>query len=180
LNDEQIKQLHKSIDYVCTTSVDVLADSEQFPEEWLFKHRWSKGKKNQPSLLPNGDKIVFLTVGGRTSAVVPAVQKKTGPVAKEISEDDDQLDEKENKAETKGKRKRTAVKEEEDEDKDEQLRQNARRQKRAVLVQNVAPEANVLDLKDDCKAKTNTKQSLRIRYEIDLHHQIYHTQRTLL
>lgn len=73
--------------YVCSTSIDVLADSEKFPEHWLFKHRWGKGKKNQPSVLPNGDKITFLTVGGRTSAVVPAVQKKTGAVAKEIEVD---------------------------------------------------------------------------------------------
>lgn len=93
----------------------VLADSEQFPEEWLFKHRWGKGKKNQPSVLPNGNKIVFLTVGGRTSAVVPSVQRKTGPVAKEIS-DEDPEDEKEKKVVATGKRKRAAVKEEEDED----------------------------------------------------------------
>jgi formamidopyrimidine-DNA glycosylase len=65
----------------------VLADSEKFPEHWLFKHRWGKGKKNQPAVLPNGDKITFLTVGGRTSAVVPTVQKKTGAVAKDIDED---------------------------------------------------------------------------------------------
>lgn len=116
LTDEQIKQLHTSIDYVCTTSVGVLADSEQFPEEWLFKHRWGKGKKNQPSVLPNGNKIVFLTVGGRTSAVVPSVQRKTGPVAKEIS-DEDLEDNKETKVAVNGKRKRAAVKEEE-EDKD--------------------------------------------------------------
>lgn len=99
---------------MCTTSVDVLADSEKFPEEWLFKHRWGKGKKIKPSVLPNGNKIVFLTVGGRTSAVVPAVQRKTGPVAKEI-DDEDQLDEGE-KSPANGKRKRTAVKEEEEEE----------------------------------------------------------------
>jgi len=56
--------------------------------DWLFHHRWSKGKKNQPQKLPNGDKVVFLTVGGRTSAIVPAVQKKTGPVAKDITKED--------------------------------------------------------------------------------------------
>lgn len=95
----------------------MLADSEQFPEEWLFKHRWGKGKKNQASVLPNGNKIVFLTVGGRTSAVVPSVQRKTGPVAKEIS-DEDLEDEKEKKVTANGKRKRTAVKEEDDEDGD--------------------------------------------------------------
>ena len=86
LSDQQIKQLHKSIHYVCSTAVDLLADSEQFPDTWLFKHRWGKGKKDAPNTLPNGEKIVFLTVGGRTSAVVPSVQKKTGPVAKEIEE----------------------------------------------------------------------------------------------
>jgi formamidopyrimidine-DNA glycosylase len=87
LNADQIKDLHSAIHYVCSTSIGVLADSEKFPEHWLFKHRWGKGKKNQPAVLPNGDKITFLTVGGRTSAVVPAVQKKTGPVAKDIDED---------------------------------------------------------------------------------------------
>ncbi|OGE48246.1 hypothetical protein PENARI_c031G04599 [Penicillium arizonense] len=87
LNDDQIKELHSSIHYVCSTSIGVLADSEKFPEHWLFKHRWGKGKKNQPAALPNGDKITFLTVGGRTSAVVAAVQKKTGAVAKEVDED---------------------------------------------------------------------------------------------
>lgn len=82
----QIKQLHKSIHYVCGTAVELLADSEQFPQDWLFKHRWGKGKKDASKTLPNGEKIVFLTVGGRTSAVVPSIQKKTGPVSKEMSE----------------------------------------------------------------------------------------------
>ncbi|EXJ86182.1 formamidopyrimidine-DNA glycosylase [Capronia coronata CBS 617.96] len=86
LTDEQIAQLHKSIHYVCGTAVELLADSEKFPEDWLFKHRWGKGKKNSSNVLPTGEKIAFLTVGGRTSAVVPSVQKKTGPVAKEMSE----------------------------------------------------------------------------------------------
>lgn len=88
LNDDQIKELNSAIHYVCSTSVDLLADSEKFPEHWLFKHRWSKGKKNVASALPNGDKITFITVGGRTSAVVPNVQKKTGPVAKDVNGND--------------------------------------------------------------------------------------------
>lgn len=91
LSDVQIKQLHKSIHYICSTAVDLLADSEQFPESWLFKHRWGKGKKDAPKSLPNGEKIVFLTVGGRTSAVIPSMQKKTGPVAKDLSEADQEV-----------------------------------------------------------------------------------------
>lgn len=47
-----------------------------------MKYRWAKGKKD--AKLPNGDRIIFLTVGGRTSAVVPSVQKKTGEVAAEV------------------------------------------------------------------------------------------------
>lgn len=89
LSDEEIKKLHKSIHFICQTAVDQLADSEQFPEDWLFKHRWGKGKKDSKKTLPNGEKIVFLTVGGRTSAVIPSVQKKTGAVAIEISEAED-------------------------------------------------------------------------------------------
>ena len=81
LNAAQLKQLHKSIHYVCSTAVETQSDSSRFPEDWLFKHRWGKGKKDDPKTLPNGDKIIHITVGGRTSAVVPRVQKKTGPIA---------------------------------------------------------------------------------------------------
>lgn len=97
LSDDQIEQLHKSIHHICSTAVDLLADSEQFPESWLFKHRWGKGKKDAPKTLPNGEQIVFLTVGGRTSAVIPSIQKKTGPVAKEISEAEEDTKEEKSK-----------------------------------------------------------------------------------
>jgi formamidopyrimidine-DNA glycosylase len=56
-----------------------------------MKHRWNKGKKNA-NVLPNGDKIIHLKVGGRTSAVVPNVQKKTGPVAGDVPSQDDESD----------------------------------------------------------------------------------------
>lgn len=65
----------------------VLGDSTKFPDDWLFNHRWGKGKKDAPGTLPNGAKITFLTVGGRTSCVVPSVQKKTGAVAGEIKQE---------------------------------------------------------------------------------------------
>ena len=87
LTPAQIKQLHKSIHYICSFAVDNLADSSKFPEEWLFKHRWGKGKKDSSTTLPNGSKFVYLTVGGRTSCVVPSVQKKTGPVAGDIKDE---------------------------------------------------------------------------------------------
>lgn len=86
-SDAQLKQLHESMMYVCQTAVDVLGDSSKFPEEWLFMHRWGKGKKDAPKSLPNGEKIIHLTVGGRTSAIVPSVQKKTGAVAGDVKKE---------------------------------------------------------------------------------------------
>ncbi|KAH8666326.1 Formamidopyrimidine-DNA glycosylase N-terminal domain-containing protein [Xylariales sp. PMI_506] len=77
-SDDDISKLYKAVTYVCDTAVGVLGDSDQFPEGWLFNHRWGKGKKDHPTTLPTGEKIVFITVGGRTSCVVPSVQKKTG------------------------------------------------------------------------------------------------------
>lgn len=65
-----------------TIAADVLGDSSKFPEDWLFSYRWgksrSKGKKGQEesNVLPNGEKIKHITVGGRTSAVVESRQKK--------------------------------------------------------------------------------------------------------
>lgn len=61
-----------------------MSDSSKYPEEWLFKHRWGKGKKDDPKKLPNGASIKHITVGGRTSAIVPSVQKKTGPTAGDL------------------------------------------------------------------------------------------------
>ncbi|KAI1380288.1 Formamidopyrimidine-DNA glycosylase N-terminal domain-containing protein [Hypoxylon crocopeplum] len=77
-DDADISTLYKAIRYVCDIAVEKLGDSDQFPEDWLFKHRWGKGKKDSPTTLPNGDKIIHITVGGRTSCVVPSVQKKRG------------------------------------------------------------------------------------------------------
>ncbi|ORY61281.1 Formamidopyrimidine-DNA glycosylase N-terminal domain-containing protein [Pseudomassariella vexata] len=77
-DDEDISTLYKATKYVCDTAVEHLGDSEKFPEHWLFNHRWGKGKKNSATTLPNGEKIAFLTVGGRTSCIVPSVQKIKG------------------------------------------------------------------------------------------------------
>lgn len=110
LHDEQIKELHSAIHHVCSTSVDLLGDASQFPADWLFPVRWNKGKKDAPQCLPNGDEVKFITVGGRTSAFVPAVQK-TGAVSKEsagkVSDGEDGDDEKTDAKSTDRKRKAT-------------------------------------------------------------------------
>lgn len=149
LSDEQIKQLHTSIHYICSTAVDLLGDSDKFPEDWLFKHRWGKGKKGTSNTMPSGEKILFLTVGGRTSAVVPSVQKKTGPVAKEMSEaEGGSEDEKPKKA--KGKKRKVEMEEEEDDEEEVKPKKTTARTKMEAVkeedddakVEETRPQAN--------------------------------------
>ncbi|KAH6894271.1 Formamidopyrimidine-DNA glycosylase N-terminal domain-containing protein [Thelonectria olida] len=85
-DDSQVTTLYESIRYVCQTAVDKLGDSDQFPEHWLFNYRWGKGTKGTVKL-PNGEKLAFITVGGRTSCYAPGVQKKTGRTVPGIKEE---------------------------------------------------------------------------------------------
>lgn len=126
-SNAQVKQLHDAMMYVCNTAVETLAESDKFPEDWLMKHRWGKGKKDK-NMLPNGAKITFLKVGGRTSAVVPSVQKKSGAVAGDVSESTDGVDESDEDAKPKKGNKRKSKKtkdEDEDEDEEEQTENEA-------------------------------------------------------
>lgn len=84
-SDEEIARLYKAIRYVCQLACDKLGDSDEFPEDWMFNYRWGKGKKH--SHLPNGQKLAFLKVGGRTSCYAPGVQKNTGSVVEGIKEE---------------------------------------------------------------------------------------------
>lgn len=155
LSDDQISQLHKSIHYVCGTAVDLLADSEKFPDTWLFKHRWGKGKKDAPNVLPNGQKIAFLTVGGRTSAVIPAIQKKTGPVAKEMEEAVE--DEKPKKA---AKKRKAEVEEEEMPEEDAKAVPKPKSKKKAKV-----DDAEEVDAKTTPKAKSTKKAEAAVEEE---------------
>ncbi|KAL8936971.1 MAG: hypothetical protein Q9211_003927 [Gyalolechia sp. 1 TL-2023] len=131
LTPAQMKQLHKSIQYVCSTAVELLAESDKFPEHWLFKHRWGKGKKDDPQRLPNGEKIKFITVGGRTSAIVPSVQKKTGEVAGDIDDDENEGNEKPKSTKRKAPKKE-AEDDEEPVNSDSKPRKASKSKKKAV------------------------------------------------
>ncbi|KIM54247.1 hypothetical protein SCLCIDRAFT_1222215 [Scleroderma citrinum Foug A] len=78
LDHNQAMALHHYIADVCHTAVEADADDSRYPEHWLFKHRWGKGKNTKTTMkLPSGEPatIKWITVGGRTSAYVPSVQK---------------------------------------------------------------------------------------------------------
>ncbi|KAI0063211.1 AtMMH-1 [Artomyces pyxidatus] len=83
LTDEQLTALHHQTSEVCRIAVQVNADDSKFPDDWLFKHRWDKGKGKakkakgrEPLKLPSGEPatIKWVTVGGRTSAYVTELQ----------------------------------------------------------------------------------------------------------
>ncbi|EMD00703.1 hypothetical protein BAUCODRAFT_153147 [Baudoinia panamericana UAMH 10762] len=138
-DDEQIKRLHDALIGVCTLAVETLADSKQFPETWLMKYRWDKGKKDA-NVLPNGEKIVHLKVGGRTSAIVPSVQKKTAAVAGDVDPAD--LEDGEEKPARGRKRKAKAVEDDEAAEDEVEVEATAKRGRGAKQSKAKAVEAS--------------------------------------
>ena len=173
LTPTQIKQLHKSIHYICSFAVNNLADSSKFPEEWLFKHRWGKGKKDSSTTLPNGSKFVYLTVGGRTSCVVPSVQKKTGPVAGDVKDEAGIEDaDGERKAKSKdGKKVSRAKKEETDAEDVKPAKKSLKGKKRTVETEDEELDVNGHEPNGDAskpaskKRKSNTEADTNVATE---------------
>jgi formamidopyrimidine-DNA glycosylase len=164
-SDEQIKSLYEAIRYVCQTSVDKLGDSDQFPKDWLFKYRWSKGDRGGAGTLPNGQKLAFIQVGGRTSCYAPAIQKKTGHVAPGIKEEP--LDPSSPPAKTKAKKaSRPAPKPEEDAEEPEPARKKKRTAKATTKVESeffAKKEEAATPKKPDSGVQDGRRRSGRLR-----------------
>jgi formamidopyrimidine-DNA glycosylase len=79
ISDSDAETIHAVISRVVPFACDVGADYAKFPPEWLFHYRWSKGKG--PAKTHEGHAISFETVGGRTSAIVSAIQRKLKPAS---------------------------------------------------------------------------------------------------
>ena len=74
LDDAVLAALRCAIEEVLATACAVDADAERFPPEWLFHRRWEKGRSRPHT--HDGLPIEFITAGGRTSAVILALQKR--------------------------------------------------------------------------------------------------------
>ncbi len=72
LSADEVRALRVAIVDVVAKAVEVGADKEQFPKNWLFHHRW-EGARGAEFI--EGKSIVRETVGGRTTAWVPEIQK---------------------------------------------------------------------------------------------------------
>jgi len=123
-----------------------------------MKYRWDKGKKDS-NVLPNGEKIVHLKVGGRTSAIVPSVQKKTAAVAGDV----DSVDVSEAEKPAKGRKRK--VKSEEDEDEEEgkkpvTKKAAAKGRGKAKDEEDVSGGAEDVDVKPNT-AKTTAKKEVK-------------------
>ncbi|SVA22466.1 uncharacterized protein METZ01_LOCUS75320 [marine metagenome] len=72
----EAKRLRTKLKRIIETAVLVDADKSLFPRDWLFHRRW--GRKRGTTI--RGKPIEFLTIGGRTTAWVPAVQRQRASV----------------------------------------------------------------------------------------------------
>ena len=76
LSAAEARRLRSKLKQIIETAVLVDADKSFFPRDWLFHQRW--GRKRGATI--RGKPIEFLTVGGRTTAWVPTVQRQRASV----------------------------------------------------------------------------------------------------
>jgi formamidopyrimidine-DNA glycosylase len=72
LTAAELRRIRDRIRSVVATAVRYNSDSDRFPRRWLFHDRW--GKKAM-AMTSRGQPIRYATVGGRTTAWVPTVQR---------------------------------------------------------------------------------------------------------
>lgn len=160
-SDAEIKKLYEAIRYVCQTAVDKLGDSDEFPEHWLFNYRWGKGDKDAATQLPNGVKLSFITVGGRTSCFAPGVQKKTGKVVPGAKAEPVKVEEEKEKEGTtvkKSRKQKTESKGAAD------LDQPPTKKKRMVKVRKEEEEEyNKQDIQPDADLSSDRRRSARLQ-----------------
>ncbi len=72
LSPKEVAQLRLKLLHVVEKAVHVRADYNSYPKTWIFHRRWGK---DADAITARGERIVHETIGGRTTAWVPAVQK---------------------------------------------------------------------------------------------------------
>jgi len=72
LTDAELRRVRAKIRAVVALAVRYNSDSDRFPRRWLFHDRWGKSALAMTS---RGQRIRYDTIGGRTTAWVPTVQR---------------------------------------------------------------------------------------------------------
>jgi formamidopyrimidine-DNA glycosylase len=65
----ELARLRSRLHAIVRHAVAVGADERRYPRTWLFHHRWGRAAGARTA---RGEPIVYLRIGGRTTAVVPA------------------------------------------------------------------------------------------------------------
>jgi formamidopyrimidine-DNA glycosylase len=68
----EVARLRARLQAIVRRAVAVGADDRRFPRGWLFHHRWGRDREARTA---RGERIVHLTIGGRTTAFVPTRQR---------------------------------------------------------------------------------------------------------
>jgi formamidopyrimidine-DNA glycosylase len=68
----EVARLRARLVSIVRRAVAVGADDGRFPRTWLFHHRWGREAGARTA---RGERIVHLTIGGRTTAFVPSRQR---------------------------------------------------------------------------------------------------------
>jgi formamidopyrimidine-DNA glycosylase len=69
LSPGEVARLRSRLQAIVRLAVDVGADDARYPRRWLFHDRWGRAPGARTA---RGEPIVYATIGGRTTAVVPA------------------------------------------------------------------------------------------------------------
>ena len=72
LTDAEARRVRARLASVVKRAVSVDADDSRYPRAWLFHRRWGRHRDATTS---RGEPIEHLTIGGRTTAWVPAAQR---------------------------------------------------------------------------------------------------------
>jgi|AntRauTorckE5430_2_1112549.scaffolds.fasta_scaffold10595_2 formamidopyrimidine-DNA glycosylase len=74
LSPGEVEVLQDSLSKVLNTGIQCISTREEYPKDWLFHRRWSKGKSSTEKDC-DGNCVKFVKSAGRTSAIVAFVQK---------------------------------------------------------------------------------------------------------
>jgi formamidopyrimidine-DNA glycosylase len=72
LSAEEGRRLRGALRRVIAVAVGAGSESDRFPRSWLFHHRWGR---RAGATTARGERIHHDTIGGRTTAWVPTVQR---------------------------------------------------------------------------------------------------------
>jgi formamidopyrimidine-DNA glycosylase len=69
LSPAEVARLRSRLHAIVRRAVAVGADDRRYPRTWLFHHRWGR---NEGARTARGEPIVYVTIGGRTTAIATA------------------------------------------------------------------------------------------------------------